>query len=184
MKTKTSKKSAPVSEETVVAETTVTVETTVIPEVNENPETPAEPEPKPELTEDQKNEIVAILISSDLPFSDLVNEAKKIASRKEKEIQIGNVRLNKETRKIISGTEETLLSEKEFGLLTLLFQKKGETISRSEISQEVWKDDSGNKFHSIDVSMNHLRSKLEKSGLPKNSIQTVIGKGYMMPNEA
>ena len=124
------------------------------------------------------------MIGSELPYEELIKEAMRIASRKEKEIQIGNVRINKETRKIISGTSEILLSEKEFGLLNLLLTKKGDTISRTEISQEVWKDDSDAKFHSIDVSMNHLRSKLEKSGLPKNSIQTVIGKGYLMPNEA
>lgn len=69
------------------------------------------------------------------------------------------------------------LTNKEQRLLKLLIEKKGSTISYEDIMIAVWDDafDTNISLDSIKNQISHLRKKL-----PKDCIDTVYGKGYML----
>ena len=71
------------------------------------------------------------------------------------------------------------LSAKEFALLEYLARNKGRIVTRTMISEHVWDINFDTGSNVIDVYINHLRKKLEKSGA-KAAIRTVRGKGYLL----
>ena len=72
-----------------------------------------------------------------------------------------------------SGEEQ---DQREFALLSLLVQKKGEPVSRAEILSSVF-EDSGEATNVVDVYVNYLRRKID-SRFGVRLISTVRGYGY------
>ena len=77
--------------------------------------------------------------------------------------------------------EHIALTETEAALLTLLYERRGETVSRETILQKVWgREDEGDaKTNLTDVYIRYLREKLDD----RFSIKLIIsvrGKGYML----
>jgi DNA-binding winged helix-turn-helix (wHTH) protein len=131
------------------------------------------------LTEKQKTNLVSELEKSGLNYKELLMECQRISSRASSQLQIGNARIDKETREILVGKNRTPLSAKEFGVLNLLYTNSNSPVTRLDIAREVWGIEGTEKNHSIDVCVNHLRTKMEQSEL-NGYIRTVAGKGYMM----
>ncbi len=75
------------------------------------------------------------------------------------------------------------LSAKEFALLEYLARNKERIVTRTMISEHVWDINFDTGSNVIDVYINHLRKKLEKSGA-KAAIRTVRGKGYLLEPDA
>ncbi len=71
------------------------------------------------------------------------------------------------------------LSAKEFSLLEYLVRNKGKTVTRTMIAEHVWDINFDTGTNVIDVYINYLRRKLEKSPA-KKIIHTVRGKGYLL----
>ena len=82
--------------------------------------------------------------------------------------------LDGEDRTVRIGKERVGLSEKEFSVLSLLLSKKGESVSREEISAAIG---AGNS-NEADVYIGFLRKKLERDG--KRRIITARGVGYKL----
>ncbi len=70
------------------------------------------------------------------------------------------------------------LTPKEFSLLSYLHSRPGETITRSELLRELWKDTSGKDTNVVDVYVRFLRSKLDEP-LGLRLIRAVRGEGYV-----
>ncbi|MEK7389957.1 MAG: response regulator transcription factor [Elusimicrobiota bacterium] len=92
-------------------------------------------------------------------------------------IEIGAIKLDRESRKAWVANKETPLSAKEFDLLWFLLYRKNRVLTRDFLLQHVWGYDSGIDLTTkvIDVTLSHLRNKL---GSPADKIVAVRGFGY------
>lgn len=80
-------------------------------------------------------------------------------------------------RRAIRGGQRIDLTNKEFALLQLLLQHKGEVMSRSQIASQVWDMNFDSDTNVVDVAIRRLRAKID-DGFPVKLIQTVRGMGY------
>ncbi|HOB56253.1 MAG: response regulator transcription factor [Microbacteriaceae bacterium] len=98
-------------------------------------------------------------------------------------LRVGRLELDPMTvRAVIAGTP-VALSTKEFALLSLLVSRPGESLTRTEILQEVWGTTKHIDQTIVDQYVSYLRRKLEPtdSGV---SIVTVRGVGYQLREDA
>jgi heavy metal response regulator len=77
------------------------------------------------------------------------------------------------------GSKPVSLSPKEFSLLEYLMRNAGVVVSRAMIAEHVWDVHFDSFTNVIDVSVNHLRGKVDR-GFPKKLIHTVRGRGYVL----
>jgi two-component system alkaline phosphatase synthesis response regulator PhoP len=70
------------------------------------------------------------------------------------------------------------LSAKEFRLLRHFISRRGETLSRNELLDEVWGYESFPTTRTVDVHVAWLRRKLEENPREPRHIVTVYGRGY------
>ena len=79
--------------------------------------------------------------------------------------------------------EPITLTETEHALLSLLYEKRGETVTREEILHRVWgrNGEADAKTNLTDVYVRYLREKLDDRFSVK-LILAVRGKGYMLKN--
>ena len=68
-----------------------------------------------------------------------------------------------------------MLTSHEFKILALLMQRVGEVLSRTELSEHLYPQDSERDSNTIEVFVGRLRKKL-----PAGSIETVRGLGYRL----
>ncbi|MCA6216876.1 response regulator transcription factor [Ideonella sp. B7] len=80
----------------------------------------------------------------------------------------------RQARVLVDGHPLTLTSH-EFKLLSLLMQRKGQVLSRTELSEHLYPHDSDRDSNTIEVFVGRLRKKL-----PPGSIETVRGLGYRL----
>nr|MBP7323807.1 winged helix-turn-helix domain-containing protein [Deltaproteobacteria bacterium] len=94
-------------------------------------------------------------------------------------LQVADLSLNQLTREVMRGNVMIELTPKEFALLEYLMSNAGEVLTRTMISEHVWNYDFDSMTNIIDVHINHLRTKVDKSFEPK-LIHTVKGVGYVL----
>ena len=80
-------------------------------------------------------------------------------------------------RRAIRAGQRIDLTNKEFALLQLLLQHKGEVMSRSQIASQVWDMNFDSDTNVVDVAIRRLRAKID-DGFSDKLIQTVRGMGY------
>ncbi len=93
-------------------------------------------------------------------------------------LDFGEVRVDREGRRVyVSGTPVELTT-KEFDLLVLLAESPGRAYSRRQLLELVWGYNHEGYSHTVNSHINRLRSKIEPDpGNPKY-VQTVWGFGY------
>ena len=92
-------------------------------------------------------------------------------------IEIGNLRIDPQRRRVDVGERVVELRMKEFDLLQRLAQNKGVVFSRDRLLNVVWGYDFVGETRTVDVHIAHLRHKL-RGMTPK--IETVWGVGYKL----
>ena len=91
------------------------------------------------------------------------------------EWQCGSITLDtRQARALVAGQALSLTSH-EFKLLAQLMQRKGQVLSRTELSEHLYAYDSDRDSNTIEVFVGRLRKKL-----PPGSIETVRGLGYRL----
>jgi two-component system, OmpR family, alkaline phosphatase synthesis response regulator PhoP len=70
------------------------------------------------------------------------------------------------------------LTAKEFRLLRYLISRRGETVGRNELLDEVWGYDATPSVRTVDVHVAWLRRKLEDNPRRPRHILTIHGRGY------
>jgi DNA-binding response OmpR family regulator len=122
-------------------------------------------------------------------FDELLIRIKSLLRRKEvpqtknKEIIIADLVINKTDMKVFRNEVEINLSPKEFKLLTLLAQAKGNVLSKNKIADELWDYHIETNQNTIEVYINFLRKKIDKNHDLK-LIHTKVGYGYYLKTEA
>jgi DNA-binding response OmpR family regulator len=71
------------------------------------------------------------------------------------------------------------LTAREYALLLLLLEHRGQVLSRDRIMERVWHDQRGAASNVIEVYVRYLRQKLEEAG-ERRLIHTVRGRGYCL----
>jgi len=101
------------------------------------------------------------------------------ADREETRLRVGNLEIDLLRRLVTRGGKEISLTNREFELLEYLARHANEPVSREAIMRDVWKDTSGILTKVVEVSVNHLRRKIERGGWPR-LLHTVRGVGYLL----
>lgn len=92
---------------------------------------------------------------------------------------VGNVVLNRLTRKVLAGGSEVTLTVKEYGLLELLLARADEVVPRSAILEHVWERNRDPDSNVIDAMVARVRRKLRQRGASVR-LETVRGVGFRL----
>lgn len=98
---------------------------------------------------------------------------------KTNELNFLDITLNIQTHKVQRGSEQLILTAKEFALLEVFMRYPRQVLSRTMIAEHLWNIDAENLSNVIDVYIGYLRRKLCERGEP-NVIHTVRGFGYQL----
>ena len=116
------------------------------------------------------------------PFGmmELVSRVKAVLRRsrrdeKKDEIIVGDLKIYPNKHKVKSCGNEVTLTNKEFKLLCLLVESKGNVLNRDQLLTNIWGYDFDGETITVDVHIRSLRQKLGECG---KLIETVRGIGY------
>jgi DNA-binding response OmpR family regulator len=98
-------------------------------------------------------------------------------------IEVQEIRLDPDQRRTWRGSEEIVLSRKEFDLLHLLMVHAGEIVSREELMREVWQTTFWTSSKTIDVHLGWVRRKIGDDSRKPHLITTVRGQGLRFETE-
>jgi DNA-binding response OmpR family regulator len=94
------------------------------------------------------------------------------------ELVVGDVRIDREGRRVFVGDHPVSLRPREFDLLVALASHAGRVMPRQRLLHLVWGDEYlGEDSRTLDVHVNRLRQKLEGSRV---RIESVRGVGYRL----
>lgn len=119
-------------------------------------------------------------------FSELLARVRSLLRRKgtvkEAVIRIDDLEINTATHEVKRGGKALTLSSREYALLEYLAYNKDKVLSRTDIVEHIYHEDSEMDSNVVDVYINYLRNKIDK-GYKRKLIHTVRGAGYMMKVE-
>ncbi len=93
--------------------------------------------------------------------------------------QVGDLSLDRLSRKVERGGEPVLLQPREFRLLEYLMRHAGQVVTRTMLLENVWDYHFDPQTNVIDVHMSRLRAKIDR-GQKSALLHTVRGAGYMI----
>ncbi len=100
------------------------------------------------------------------------------------ELRVGDLILDGARRRVTRGGKTIELSNKEFSLLEYLMRNANHAVTRGMIAEHVWDSSFDSFTNVIDVYINHLRNKIDRSS-GRKLIHSVRGVGYRISdNEA
>lgn len=94
------------------------------------------------------------------------------------ELTDGDIRLDVAHETIYKNGRAVEATAKEFELLRLLMENKGQTLLKHYLFNTVWGSDSESEEQTLTVHISRLRDKLEEDPKKPRKIITVWGKGY------
>ncbi len=95
-------------------------------------------------------------------------------------LNVGDVTIDTEGRRVSVGEHEVKLTMTEFNLLALLAANPGRVLTRSQLLEKVWGYLADVDHHSVDPHVQRLRRKLDAHGDPGVSLEAVPGLGYRL----
>lgn len=121
-------------------------------------------------------------------FMELLVRIKALLKRTEEvvlpneKLQVADLELDMNEKVARRGGNVIALTAREFNLLEFLMRNRGRVVSKVDIAEKVWdiNFDTGTNF--VEVYINYLRNKVDKS-FSNKLIHTVVGMGYMMKNK-
>lgn len=93
-------------------------------------------------------------------------------------LDIDNLKLDFDSRRVFTGDKEVNLTAKEFDLLELLSTNPGKVYSREKLLDVVWGYDYPGDVRTVDVHVRRLREKIEPNPSEPKFIFTKWGVGY------
>ena len=119
-------------------------------------------------------------------FAELLARLRALLRRnltgRELVLRADNLEMDLVARRVVRGGEEIELTRREFELLEFLLRHCNQTVTRDMLSRDVWKEPDGVWTNTIDVCVNALRKKIERTG-QRQLIQTVRGAGYALRDQ-
>ena len=119
------------------------------------------------------------------PFSfiELLARVRSLLRRKQaqhdKILRIADLEIDTSKNKVSRGANTIALTAKEYVLLLLMVNKKGEILSRTAIAEQVWDINFASDTNVIDVAISRLRDKIDKN-YSNQLIHTIRGVGYVL----
>lgn len=113
------------------------------------------------------------------PLELLARIELRIKKKEKTEYQIGDIRVEIDTRTVYKGKEIVYLAPKEYELFLLLVKNKNKVLTRDVILNEVWEINAEIETRTVDYHIQQLRRKLEL----KDKIVTVNKIGYRLKGE-
>jgi DNA-binding response OmpR family regulator len=92
--------------------------------------------------------------------------------------RFADIELDFETYRASRGAERLEMSPREFELLRYLIERKGDTVTRDQLLEDVWGYDSYPSTRTVDTHIAKLRAKIGDSGSEPRFIMTIHGVGY------
>ena len=92
---------------------------------------------------------------------------------------VGDLSLDRLSRKVERSGETILLQPREFRLLEYLMKHAGKVVTRTMLLENVWDYHFDPQTNVIDVHMSRLRSKIDR-GFETPLLQTIRGAGYAL----
>lgn len=92
-------------------------------------------------------------------------------------IEVQEIRIDPEHRRVWRGGDEVTLSRKEFDLVHALMARAGDIVSREELMRDVWHASFYTSSKTIDVHLGWVRRKLGDDPRRPHLITTIRGKG-------
>jgi DNA-binding response OmpR family regulator len=92
--------------------------------------------------------------------------------------RFADLELDFETYRATRGSEKLEMSPREFELLRYLIERKGETVTRDQLLEDVWGYESYPSTRTVDTHIAKLRAKIGDSGSEPRFIMTIHGVGY------
>ena len=110
----------------------------------------------------------------------IMRRAGKQAPKEEKAkvIQVGDLRMDCESRRVFIGNREVNLTAKEFDVLELLAFNPNKVYSRENLLNMVWGYDYPGDVRTVDVHIRRLREKVEENPSEPRYVHTKWGVGY------
>jgi DNA-binding response OmpR family regulator len=102
-----------------------------------------------------------------------------IRARVDEQIRVGNLVLNRLTRRVTSGGNDFALTAMELKLLEHLMLRCGEIVTRSELHDKVWDMHFDPSSNVIDAHVARLRKKLRAAGA-ETELETRRGVGFTL----
>lgn len=93
-------------------------------------------------------------------------------------ISDGNITLNLADETVTKDGKPVTVTSKEFEILHLLMENKGQTLGKDYIFGKIWGSDSASEPQTLTVHIKWLRHKIEDNPKNPTKILTVWGKGY------
>lgn len=119
-------------------------------------------------------------------FGELLARVRSLIRRKaqvkEAVIRIGDLEINTASHEVKRGGKPVSLSAREYALLEYLAYKKDNVVSRTDIVEHIYHEETEMDSNVVDVYINYLRNKIDK-GFKKKLLHTVRGAGYMLKEE-
>jgi len=117
-------------------------------------------------------------------FQELVARVQALTRRgqlpiESAELAVGDLQLDRLTRRASRGGTPIELRPREFALLEYLMRHAGKVVSKTMIVSQVWNYSFDTGTNAVDVLVHRLRDKIDKDFAPK-LLHTVRGVGYVL----
>lgn len=109
----------------------------------------------------------------------LLRRASRSGTHSRRRLVAGRVELDRDSREVWHDGWPVQLSATEFSLLTYLFEKAGQVVTRTQILNAVWGYDFHGNTGVVETYIYYLRRKLYDG--EQRLIRTVRGAGYLVP---
>lgn len=98
-------------------------------------------------------------------------------------IRCGEITIDTNKKVVTIQNNSVQLSAKEYELLYYLIKNKNTIVSQENLLEHIW-DDSVDYFTAtVRVHISNLRKKLVKYGVKKDTIKSVVGRGYIVEDD-
>jgi two-component system response regulator PhoP len=102
---------------------------------------------------------------------------RRSAGQADPTISVGDVKLNSVTQEVTQNGESLVLTAYEYRLLHYLMLNAGKVISKMELTDHLYEEDTDRDSNVIEVFIRRLRKKLDPDGTLE-PIETLRGRGY------
>jgi len=119
-------------------------------------------------------------------FGELLARIRSLIRRKgevkEAVVRVGDMEINTASHEVKRGGKSINLSAREYALLEYLAYNREKVMTRTDIVEHIYHEDTDMDSNVVDVYINYLRNKIDKD-FKKKLIHTVRGAGYVLKEE-
>jgi DNA-binding response OmpR family regulator len=119
------------------------------------------------------NELVARVKAHIARYNRLINREEK-----KKEIEIKNLMVDLDSRRVFVDEDEKTFTAKEFDLLVFLATHPNRVFSKEHLFERIWGYDSLGDITTVTVHIRKIREKIEQDPSTPEFIETIWGVGY------